>query len=696
MGTLHDEALSCLRIALADERAEFRDGQWEAIEEIVIRRGRLLVVQRTGWGKSMVYFIATKLLRDRDRGLTLLISPLLSLMRNQIEAADRLGLRADTINSGNREDWPDVEESLAENEVDLLLVSPERLANEDFLKNVLAPIAGRIGLFVVDEAHCISDWGHDFRPDYRRIVNVVRMLPTNLPLLTTTATANDRVIHDVTTQLGQKLAVMRGTLARPTLRLQNIMLPDPASRMAWLAEVLPKLPGSGVIYTLTVRDAHRLSEWLGRFGIHAPAYEGSMQTPVRVDLERRLLENDVKALVATTALGMGFDKPDLGFVIHYQRPASLIHYYQQVGRAGRGIAEAYGVLLEGSEDNDIAEYFRRNALPPQLHVEQVLNVLEAADNGLTIKQLEAQLNLPYLQIEKVLKVLDVESPSPVTKQSGRWHRTPVSFAHDEGRARSLLEIREQELERISEYVRTDNCLMAFLQRELDDPEPMPCGCCANCAGEALLPVAPSAWTVQEALRFLKRSEIVIDFRRMWYGDALEELGFTGRIREEDRADPGRALCRWGDAGWGELIRPVKSRDGRYAEELVKGARELIRKRWRPEPEPRWVTCVPSLRHPELVPDFARRLAAALRLPFVECITKDADNDPQKTMQNSYRQSRNLLGAFRVDSARVHPRPVLLVDDMVDSRWTFTVLAAQLKRAGTGAVFPFALADTHSN
>ena len=223
---LQDRALEYLRRLCNDSSASFRDGQWEAIDSIVNHQKRLLLVRRTGWGKSAVYFIAAKLLREKRFGPTLLISPLLALMRNQIEAAMRVGVIAHTVNSTNSEEWKAIQEKLAQNQIDVLLISPERLANEDFLEKYLLPITDSIGLFVIDEAHCISDWGHDFRPDYRRIVRILSILPENVPVLSTTATANDRVVKDIQTQLGRKLEISRGSLVRASLKLQNVHLPD--------------------------------------------------------------------------------------------------------------------------------------------------------------------------------------------------------------------------------------------------------------------------------------------------------------------------------------------------------------------------------------------------------------------------------------------------------------------------------------
>lgn len=285
MSDFHATALQLLRIALDNPEANFRDGQWEAIEQLLNPGTRLLVVQRTGWGKSLVYFLTTRLLRNRGMGATLIISPLLALMRNQIAAADRIGLRAATINSSNQEEWETVQGQLLSNQIDILLVSPERLANENFREQVLLPLSARIGFFVVDEAHCISDWGHDFRPDYRRIVRILQALPTNISVLATTATANDRVIDDIFAQLGSNLNIVRGTLTRQSLCLQNISLPSQEARLAWLAEQLPRLPASGIIYTLTIRDSEQVAEWLRTQGIDAKTYSGQLPNEEREILE---------------------------------------------------------------------------------------------------------------------------------------------------------------------------------------------------------------------------------------------------------------------------------------------------------------------------------------------------------------------------------------------------------------------------
>ncbi len=684
----HAETL--LRQATGEPRLSFRPGQWEAIDQLVNRRSRVLVVQRTGWGKSMIYFLAAKILRDAGAGPTLIVSPLLALMRNQIEAAQRLGLLPETINSANTAQWERVKRDLLANQVDILLISPERLANDDFVENILMPIAERIGLLVVDEAHCISDWGHDFRPDYRRIVRVLRQLPRNVPVLATTATANSRVVADVEAQLGPGIETLRGPLTRESLSLQTFRMPNAAVRLAWLADHLPGLPGSGIVYTLTVRDAQRVADWLSARGIAARAYYGGALD--REESEQQLLADRLKCLVATTALGMGFDKPDLGFVVHFQAPGSVVHYYQQVGRAGRAIPNAFGILMAGEEDDDINAFFRDTAFPPEGQVQSILQALEAAENGLDIRGIEQAVNLRYGQIEKVLKILAVEDSAPVVRERNRWYRTPNPWRMDRARIEHLTRQREEEWGQMQAYVSGGTCLMRFLANALDDEMGEDCGKCAVCVGGPLIAEEVRPQTLQAAQRFLRRSERVLEPKKQWPAGAFPSYGWRGsRIPEELLASPGRVLARWREAGWGEMVAAGKAR-GEFAQELVDGAAEVIRERWPEAAAVRWVTCVPSLRHPDLVPEFARRLAAAVGVPFSPDVRKVRETQPQKEMENRYHQCKNLDGAFevRVQSARF-AEPVLLVDDVTDSGWTLSIVAALLQQAGSGAVFPLALA-----
>lgn len=700
MSAIKTLAQTWLRTAIGNATVDFRDGQWDAIEQLVTRRGRVLCVQRTGWGKSMVYFVAAKLMREQGAGPTLIISPLLALMRNQVDAANRLNLRAETVNSTNSDDWQAVRRRLLGDEIDLLLISPERLANDDFVENTLMPIADRIGLLVIDEAHCISDWGHDFRPDYRRIGQILRLLPGNIAVLATTATANHRVEEDVRQQLGKKVMVQRGPLIRESLALQTLQFANPAERLAWLADHMSDLPGSGIVYTLTTRDADRVAQWLRDNGVKADAYHAGKSHEERLSLEQALLDNRIKCLVATTALGMGYDKPDLGFVVHYQTPGSVVFYYQQVGRAGRGIDRAVGVLLSGDEEEDINAYFRDTAFPPQWQIDRILKALEesSSDDGMSVRDIEHAVNLRPSQIEKVLKLLVVEDASPVVRIGGKWNRTTQPFVLDSERIEHLTHQRELEWGQMKDYLSNRQCLMQFLAKALDDPLAEPCGKCAVCLGAPVISPVISRERLIAAQRFVRQSEMLLELKKQWDRSALpvyaRQFGWTtANIPTHLRGETGRILSRWGEPVWGELVLQGKA-EGRLADELVTASAEMIQSRWSMNSRPTWVTCIPSLRHPELVPDFTKRLAKALGLRFLPALVKTRATDEQKGMENRYHQCHNLDGAFAVhaDPAEIKD-PVLLVDDVFDSGWTMTLATALLRQAGCGPVYPFALATT---
>ena len=674
------EAHDRLRALTANRLSTFRPGQLEAIERLVLQRKRVLLVQRTGWGKSAVYFIATRLLRDRGAGPTLLVSPLLALMRNQIEAAQRMGVRATTINSSNQEEWEAVYAAIASDQIDILLISPERLANRDFRTEHLPSLAQRGGLLVVDEVHCISDWGHDFRPDYRRIKGVLGLLPQRIPVLGCTATANDRVVADVAEQLGAELVPIRGPLGREGLRLRVYEPAPQQKRLAWLAETIPKLPGTGIVYCLTVRDAERVAAWLSSQGIIAVAYSGDSAKDSRLEIEQRLLGNQVKVVAATSALGMGFDKPDLSFVIHYQAPGSPIAYYQQVGRAGRNLTESWGILLQGYEDAAIQSHFIDTAFPTVDQAHEIVGLLERTASPLRLTEIEGVVNINRSRLEQLLKILEVDGA--VERVLAGWQRTLQPWSYDSERVEAVTALRWEEQAQMAEYASTGQCRMNLLRSYLDDPQTHPCGICDNCLSDRR-ELGVSTQAVQDAVDFLRGAKLAVKPRKRFAGG--------GSIPADQRCESGRVLALWGDGGWGALVQEGKT-EGRFDDKLVEASVNLILENWKPDPAPAWVTYVPSLKNPELVRGFAQRIAQELGLPCHDAVVKAQETQPQKSMQNSAKQYANIVDAFRIGS-EVPSEPVLLVDDIVDSRWTFTVIAAQLREAGAGPVYPFALADT---
>jgi ATP-dependent DNA helicase RecQ len=674
---VRQNAALALHAALGD--VEFRPGQLEAIELVVSEGRRLLVVQRTGWGKSIVYLIATRLLRDAGAGVTIIVSPLLALMRDQLAAAESMGVRAVTINSSNIGDWDEIEQELLDDRTDLLLISPERLNNVGFRERLLIPVMSRAGLFVIDEAHCISDWGHDFRPDYRRITRILSLLPDGVPVLCTTATANDRVVSDISAQLGDVL-VLRGPLDRESLSLHVKRLDHQAERLAWLAEWIPSVSGTGIVYCLTVADTHKVAEWLRSQGIDAVSYSGDADPAERLEIERRLKANEVKIVVATSALGMGFDKPDLAFVVHFQSPDSPVAYYQQVGRAGRGIDRAHAVLLAGSEDEEIWEWFLRTGLPVEAQSQEVVDVLAAAEGWMTLQELEARLNVSEGRLQSVLKVLDVDGAVEVDRRN--YRRTPRPWSFDAERIEGVRRAREAEHQAMRDYTDLTECRMQFLRAALDDDAPERCGRCDNCT-EALTPLRPSPALVSGAVAFLRHRPAVIDPRKRWVPPSSGNIPTDHRLRE------GRALALLADPGFGREVLDAKRRGVPFTAEMVAASAELIRE-WLPGFAGTVVPVPASDPARALVPEFAGRLADELGLAFAEPVRKIRATRPQKLMENSAQQLANLLGAYEVSPGGA-AGPILLVDDVSDSRWTMTVIADLLAHAGVREIYPFAIA-----
>jgi ATP-dependent DNA helicase RecQ len=673
------EATAALRRLVGHPDAEFRDGQLEAIDALVEDRRRVLVVQRTGWGKSAVYFVTTALMRSRGGGPTLLVSPLLGLMRNQIAAAERGGVRAVTINSDNVDEWDEITAALDADAVDIVLVSPERFANPKFRAGVLPNLAPRAGLFVIDEVHCISDWGHDFRPDYRRLARVLELLPPGVPVLGTTATANNRVIDDVGSQLGADLLTLRGTLDRESLALDALEIRSQPQRLAWLAQTIPGLEGTGIVYTLTVADAHRVADWLRTRGISAAAYAGETAITDKLQIEADLLANDLKVVVATSALGMGYDKPDLAFVIHYQSPGSPIAYYQQVGRAGRGVPRAEGILLTGHEDRDIQDYFIRNAFPPREQAEAVVELLTDSADWVRIHDIESQVNVRRGRLTSMLKNLEVDGA--VERDGMKYRRTLVPWAYDADRVERVTAERHREQEMMRDYAAGTTCLMEFLRHELDDPAGGPCGRCSRCTGSGHSAEVDPA-LLAAAHEYLRSQSLDISTRKQ-QPDAK-------RIPKGEQLAAVWALSEWADGGWGTSVQD-ETPTGEFSDELVAAFVAKLRAATEvADPPPTWVTAVPSRRTPELVDSLAARVARGLGLPYVVTLRKIRETQPQRELDNSAQQARNVSGAFRL-TGPVSDEPVILVDDLWNSGWTLTTIGSVLREGGTGPVYGAVLA-----
>lgn len=686
---VHTELADHVR-SLAGPHAVPRPEQADAVAAIVAERRRTLLVARTGFGKSAVYFSATRMLRDRGWGPTLVVSPLLALMRDQVAAARRLGLRAETINSSNLREWDTVEAALGNNEVDLLLIAPERFANQGFRDRVFASLLQTPFALVCDEAHCISDWGHDFRPDYLRLRRLLDEVPPWTPVLATTATANRRVTDDVASQLGDDTLVLRTSLDRESLHLSVINLADDATRWAWISHHLPELDGSGIIYTLTVSQADQLAQWLRDQGHAAGAYSGSTEPEHRITLEDQLRNNELKVLVATSALGMGFDKSDMAFCIHLGLPPTPVAYYQQMGRAGRGIDRAEVIALpRPGEDQAVWRWFELVSLPPEHICLEVLDQLSPTLATSTAR-LETMVNLGRTRLQTLLSILDVHGA--ISKVKGGYVVADPGWRYDSLQAERLRRLRKDEAEQMQAYGDLSSCRLQFLRQQLDDPDPGECGRCDVCVERRWAPPRPLA--VEAAQRSLRQGDITIEARRQW-PSGLDEP--KGRIAPDAQAHAGRALSRVGDGGWSPLVSRylgAEEVDRDLLGQLVAGIVEVLQ-RWEWEDRPTWICPIPSRRHHPHIDAVAAEIGRLGKLAVHRPLLNDETGGWQSEQANSAHQLANVWGPLSLDptqlpTAAVRDGPVLLIDDEVDSRWTFTTAAYLLKTAHCGAVLPFAL------
>lgn len=675
--------------ALAGPDAVPRAEQIAAVSAVVAEGRRTLLVARTGFGKSAVYFSATRMLRDRGWGPTVVVSPLLALMRDQVAAARKLGLAAETINSSNTDEWDRIEDAVNGDEVDLLLISPERLANAGFRERVFDLLRSRPMALVCDEAHCISDWGHDFRPDYLRLRHLLDELPSWTPVLATTATANQRVTDDVASQLGADTLVLRTSLDREALHLSVVDLPDDAHRLAWVGEHLDEIPGSGIIYTLTQQQAAETAEWLQGRGHDVEAYTGATEPERRLVLEDELRANQRKALVATSALGMGFDKGDLAFCVHLGLPPTPVAYYQQIGRAGRALERAEVIALpRPAEDARIWRWFEQVSLPAESTCDEVLRQLSTT-RPTSVPTLESVVNLGRSRLQTLLKILEVDGA--ITAVKGGYVLTDTGWRYDAEKAERLRTLRRDESEQMLTFADRPGCRLRFLREALDDADAADCGRCDRCRS-AGLDLSVDEGLVDEAMRHLRSGDVGVEPRKQW-PSGLDEP--KGRIKPDAQARWGRALCRLGDGGWGPLIDEVLSGDRLLHTDMIRAVAGVL-KRWDWETRPTWICPVPSRRHQGVIDRLCDGLGQLGKLPVHPALIRVGDGmGYQADQANSAHQAANVWGNLAVDPSRlpsgpVFDGPVLVVDDECDSRWTLTVVNHVLRDAGSGPVLPLVL------
>lgn len=678
---LHEILIANLRECYG-EQANYYEGQEEAITGVLLGK-HALVIQQTGWGKSLVYFMATRLIRKYTKRFTLIISPLLALMSNQIDSATRLGLNVKTINSTNEEDWRDIFAGIGEGIVDALIISPERLANEDFRKMLGKGLTDRIGLFVVDEAHCISDWGHDFRPDYRRIVDLIKSLPQDISILATTATATDRVVEDIKQQLGESVVVSRGPLIRKSIALQTIYIRSREMKLAWLAEHINELPGTGIIYCLTIDDCNNLNSWLNQNGIASVAYTSRTDSSDKLRAVEQFHKNEVKVMVATTAFGMGYDKPDIGFVIHFQKPKDVVSYYQQIGRAGRQIDEAYAILLYSELDDYINKYFIENAFPTEAEMAAVFDAL-CQEPGLKVKDIQKIANMPRGKIDGVLTYLSVEGG--VYSQDGRYYIKDEAWTPDLEKSAAITKLRYEELAVMNEFARTKDCYMQFLAKQLDDNTACACGKCANCLGRDIIGTDIAQEQLSSASDYIDNQYSVLESRKQWPANGLVGDGKLS-IKQQFRLQDGLIMCAYSDTKLGQRLQQEITEDKTLSDESMEliykclgdyiAANNIVN-----------VTYVPSNSRPEMLPRVAEKIAERFGLVCYAGLQKTSNTDSDEELNNSYMQWQRAWNSYAaVDTMEGN---TLLIDDMVDSKWTMTCCGYKLLEMGNGNVWPFAV------
>ena len=638
-----------------------RADQVEAVHAIIQPAARVLVVQATGWGKSAVYWAATSAMRSTGAGPTLVVSPLLALMRDQVSAAQRSGLRAATVNSTNLDEWDPIFAALDADEIDVLLVSPERLGNPRFAAR-LDELMARVGLVVIDEAHCISDWGFDFRPDYQRLARALLSTPT-ASVLATTATANRRVTADVEAQLGARTVTFRGTLARTSLRLSVVSGLSPLERYAWVADALDALPGSGIVYVLTVAEAERLAGFLQSWGPPPRAGNAPQEGPA-------------------PGRGGGGGRAPLGFCLHVGSPATPVAYYQQIGRAGRAVARADAVLLSAQADERIWEYFATASIPQPDDVDKTLRAL--AGGPRSVLELDTLTGVRRGRLETLLKILAIDGS--VAKDGSKWAATGQPYVHDTEKWNALALTRRAEATLMRRYAHGDGCLMAYLQQALDDPSPAACGRCSVCTG--LLPhpgARPSDERLHAARQHLQGVDVVIEPRKLWPQGVARKGKIAG-------SGVGRAVAFADDAGWSEeLLALQRTGYGSVPPALMAGAVEVLR-RWAKVWSVRPVAVVAAPAYSvEMAANraLAAHVAGVGKLPLLDLFSWSGPQVPTDT--SSAPVVAHLEQAIRLDTSIAVPTgPVLLCATTMRTGWALTVGGALLYEAGCASTMPLVI------
>jgi len=645
----------------------FYDEQWEAIQKL-LKGERVLMIQKTGFGKSLVFqFTATQL-----PGVSIVFSPLIALMRDQVNKLSKLGIPAAYINHTlTPEEKEDVLTKAQAGYYKIIYIAPERM--EDIRSmNVIQRL--NPSMVVVDEAHCISVWGHDFRPNYRRIVNLIEFLPADRPVLACTATATEQVQSDIEKQIGKGITVQRGGLLRPNFHLNVIHAQSQEAKLIHIAGLVKKLPGSGIIYCGTKVETETYANWLRYKGIDAVYYNAGLDNDSRVMIEHALMENKHKCIVATNALGMGLDKPDVRFIIHTQIPQSPLHYYQEIGRAGRDGETTYIILYYNPEDEELPKAFIKGGRPSAYDYNKVIDALKESPLGLhgVIKA----VNLKQTAVSVILNDL-IDQGIIISYTQGR--KKVYEYKYGAGELNTepfeqLRSIKTGEFEKMKEYVQTRKCRMNFLQNYLGDNSSEKCMKCDNDRGMKI--------EARETDSGLKEVEA---FRETFF-PILEVETKTGIMTN------GVAASYYGVTNVGSAIHRSKYENGGdFPDFLLRLSLKAFRKRFGNR---RFdlVLFVPPTESGDLVKNLAKKIANTLNFKLSEGLKKTRQTQPQKIFESAITKKDNVKDAFYIDE-NVTNKDILIIDDIFDSGTTIKEIGRILKAAGANSVAPLTIAKT---
>lgn len=651
----------------------FYDTQWLVIEKLLSGK-RILFIEKTGYGKSLCFQFPALLFN----GTTIIFTPLIALMRDQVKKLRNLGISATCINSNqSNEENNFIIHEAKENKIKILYIAPERMENAEWLQTAREM---KISMVVVDEAHCISVWGHEFRPSFRRIISVVNLLPMNFPVLATTATATKKVEEDIKTQIGKNITSIRGNLLRPSLNLRVVKVKSEDEKLIWIGENINKIKGTGIIYTGTHVNTEIYSKWLEYLNINATAYHAGLDPQSRKAIEKGLLENSYKCVVSTNALGMGIDKPDLRFIIHTQTPQSPIHYYQEIGRAGRDGKPALTILFfNHDEDLSLPLAFIENSKPSINKYNRVMRAIRGERLGINqlinltdIKKNQVDIIISDLIEQKIInEVLDEK-----TKKFEYRYKAPEL---DESAFAKLKESKLKDLDQMIAYIETSGCRMKFLCNYLDDKLENNCGKCDNDSGRHVIVTVAKEWGLK-----LK------DFQNNYFPE-LEVESFNTNLTN------GVAASYYGFSNVGNTLHRCKyQHGGDYPDFLLKQTLSAFKKHLS-NYKFDLMLYVPPTESKNLVKKFANKLSGELKIPISHNLCKNRKIKAQKIFQSTTSKSSNVKNCFEYNpESEIKGKTILLVDDIFDSGATIKEIGRYLTGLGAKNIAPLVIAKTISS